>query len=107
GAALFVDRSDLRVKNVFETSELGHSLTTRGGEHSVRRAFGDDSALFENQQLLAKHEDFVTIVRDVKDGDRQVLDRAPQVVGNFHFDRKIEGGERFVQQQHSGTRHQG
>src|SRR5206468_4648233 len=74
-------------------------LTTRSRQHFMRRSLRDDLAWLEYQHSLAKHEDFVTTVRHIQDRNRQVLNGAAQVVGNFHSYRKIKRRQRFVEKQ--------
>src|SRR6185437_8639436 len=65
GAAVLVNRRDGCIENVLESRKLRYRLAARRREDAMRRAFCDDAAAFEHQQVLAKHENFVSTVGHV------------------------------------------
>ena len=57
----------------------------------------EDAATIEHQHAFAQREDLVAGVGDVKNGDAAQQVPGPQVVDNQGFCRKVEGGQRLVE----------
>src|SRR6266851_6123423 len=86
GAAVFVNGNDLRVKNILKSGKLSDGFTLRCGHDVVRRTLRDELPLLQHQQPFAEHEHFVAAVSYVENGNGQILNGPPEVVGDFHPD---------------------
>ncbi len=107
GAAIFVGRSHYGVENVFEADELRQRFAAWSGHDSVRSAVGDDAAIFEHEDAVAKSENLFAVVSDVNDGDGVGRVPGAEVVDDFRFGGGVERGQRLVEQQDTRVGHEG
>ena len=69
------------------------------GEDLVRRAALLDAAVVHHDDQVGERHGFVLAVRDVNEGDAEILLQALQLGAHLDAQERVERGERLVEQQ--------
>src|SRR5271154_2308964 len=105
-ALQFGGRSYRCVEDVLEAYDLRDRFVTRRREYELRHPLGEDASAFEHYHAFAERKRFFGGVGHVEDWN--FVGRIPraEVVEDFRFGRVVERGQRLVEQQCGGIRHQ-
>ncbi len=101
-----MNRFHLSRENILEAHQLRHGFLPRRFHHFVWRTLGHNASRVQHNHTLTQRKHFFPAVRHIEDGNAMSLVPLAQIVNDHRLGRRIERGQRLVQQQHRGIGHQ-